>query len=224
MPVEIDLREVRRYLGMQKAGADEVIDDEIRRAVSDLQDWIRPASVYSIFPLSWKNGMPVIAGNVLESRDLARNLKGCVKAALLAATIGMETDRQIRRAQLRSMKDAALLQAASAAMIEQYTDIVNEEIIREGRDMGLFPRPRYSPGYGDLSLETQKIVFSLLNPEKHAGILLTDSLLMVPSKSITAVIGLSETESSCIRYDCEECTMQDTCAFRSGENNHENIT
>ena len=129
----------------------------------------------------------------------------------------METDRHIRRAQIRSMKDAALLQAASAAMVEKYTDIINEEIICEGKNMGLYPRPRYSPGYGDLSLETQKIVFTLLNPEKHAGITLTDSLLMVPSKSITAVIGLAETESSCIRYDCEECTMRDTCAFRSGE-------
>ena len=217
MSVTCEIREVRQYLGMQRAGADDVIDEEIRRTLADLQEWIRPASVYSIFPLTWQDGMPVIAGYLFESRDLARNLKGCSKAALLAATIGMETDRHIRRAQIRSMKDAALLQAASAAMVEKYTDIINEEIICEGKNMGLYPRPRYSPGYGDLSLETQKIVFTLLNPEKHAGITLTDSLLMVPSKSITAVIGLAETESSCIRYDCEECTMRDTCAFRSGE-------
>ena len=71
MSVTCEIREVRRYLGMQRAGADDVIDEEIRRTLADLQEWIRPASVYSIFPLTWQDGMPVIAGYLFESRDLA---------------------------------------------------------------------------------------------------------------------------------------------------------
>ena len=217
MPVDCTIKEVRRYLGMQKAGADDVLDAEIQKTISFLQDRVHPASVYRVFPLTWKDGMPVIAGYLFESHDLARCLKGCAKAVLLAATLGAEADRLIRRAQLRSMSEAALLQAASAALVESYTDALNRQILDEAKQEGLYGRPRYSPGYGDLDLAVQRIVFALLQPEKYAGIVLNQSLLMSPSKSITAIIGLAETEGSCIKFDCEACSRKSACAYYNGE-------
>jgi cobalamin-dependent methionine synthase I len=50
--------------------------------------------------------------------------------------------------------------------------------------------PRFSPGYGDLPLEIQKPLLSFLDAEKTVGITLSSSLLMTPTKSITAIAGI----------------------------------
>lgn len=215
-----DRREVLRYLGMRKKDGTPVTDELIARCTEELNQCIQPASVYRFFDLSEEDGTMILAGYRMESRDLFRNLSGCRKAAVMACTLGIGADRLIRRAQLCRMSEAAVLQAVSAAMIEMYADEVNEEIRRKAREMSLYARPRYSPGYGDLSLETQKTVFALLNPEKHAGITLNRSLLMVPSKSITAVIGLSDEDAPCIRHHCDACSASETCPYADKEEDH----
>jgi hypothetical protein len=53
-------------------------------------------------------------------------------------------------------------------------------------------RPRFSPGYGDLPLELQRDIFRLLEPSRRIGVVLNDSLLMSPSKSVTAIIGIEK--------------------------------
>ena len=132
---------------------------------------------------------------------------------LFAATLGIEADRLIERARVRSMAEVSILQAASAAMIEAYCDDINRRIKEEAHARGLYVRPRYSPGYGDLALKSQKDFFALLKPEKETGITLTSSLIMVPTKSVTALIGLSSHDLPCILQGCEDCTMHETCTF-----------
>ena len=60
------------------------------------------------------------------------------------------------------------------------------EPAREGKELC----PRYSPGYGDFALENQKGIFNLLSPSKYTGLTLKDNMIMVPEKSVTAVIGI----------------------------------
>ena len=132
---------------------------------------------------------------------------------MFACTIGMEADRLIRRASITSMAYASVLQAAGAAFAESYCDAINKDINAKARSRGLYGRPRYSPGYGDLPLDVQKTVFALLDPFRTIGLSLTDSLLMVPSKSVTAFIGLSPTSQNCILEGCEACTQKDTCQY-----------
>ena len=55
---------------------------------------------------------------------------------------------------------------------------------------GLHTKPRFSPGYGDFSLEHQRDFMRILDLENSLGLTLTGSLLLVPEKSVTAVIGL----------------------------------
>ena len=210
-------REIRRYLGMQKAAPSAGTDELIEKAVRDLDAAVRPASVYRFFPLTWQDGFPVIDGRCMESHDLARNLDGCTKAVLMACTLGPEADMLVRRAEVRSMSEASVLQAVCTAMIEDVCDEVNEEIRRKAQEIGLYARPRYSPGYGDLLLETQKDVFALLQPQKQTGITLTAHLLMVPSKSVTAVIGLAEHPAECRTKTCRECTLAETCTYTKQE-------
>ena len=209
------VRETLRYLSVRDSGnADEELKEKIRKCLSILQKTCTPKHVYRIFPISVEGqgkesrvcteggseGCPslphvpescrvLIGDAVFESRDLSYNLSGCTKAALLSCTLGEEADRLIRRAQVTSMADAAVYQAACAAWIEDYTDGVNAGISEEAEKAGFLTRPRYSPGYGDLKLESQRDFFRLLNVNKAIGVTLTEGLLMVPEKTVTAFIG-----------------------------------
>ena len=86
------------------------------------------------------------------------------------------------------MARAAVLQACAAAVTEAFCDEINQTIRDDAKKEGLICNPRYSPGFGDLTLDYQKTVFRKLNPER-IGVTLNDSLLMSPSKSVTALIG-----------------------------------
>ncbi len=126
---------------------------------------------------------------VLQSRDLGRNLEGCSKVALLAATIGPQVDALIRRHSSLDPVYASILQATGAMFIEELVDLVNAEIKKIAEAAGLKTRPRYSPGYGDVPLEIQKDFFRLL-PCTRIGLTLMDTLIMAPEKSVTAFVGI----------------------------------
>ena len=111
------------------------------------------------------------------------------------------------------MSRAVVLQAASAAMLETYCDWKNEALRQEYQEMGWYMRPRFSPGYGDFPLECQKEIGAALEMSKRIGVTLTDSLLMAPSKSVTAVMGLSRKPRICSVQGCEACGKED-CAYR----------
>ena len=119
----------------------------------------------------------------------------------------------VRRASITSAADSAVYQAAGAAAIEAFLDDYNDKLKASYEARGLFLRPRFSPGYGDLKLEHQKDWFRLLDITKQIGIELTDSLLMVPTKSVTAIIGIGidETKTGCT--GCKGCNRHDTCEF-----------
>ena len=115
---------------------------------------------------------------------------GSREVFLFAATIGLAYDRLVQRARITSMAKASFLNAIGAAAVENVCDQLNEELCRIAAEEGKSLRPRYSAGYGDFSLENQRGIFDLLSPAKHIGLTLKDNLIMVPEKSVTAVIGL----------------------------------
>jgi cobalamin-dependent methionine synthase I len=100
-------------------------------------------------------------------------------------------------------------------MTETWCDQVNDRIRRETEKDGLFIRPRYSPGYGDLSLTVQTDISRILNMPKEIGVSLTDTLLMTPSKSVTALIGVAKTPADCHKSGCAACSAASTCPYRA---------
>lgn len=191
----------------------------MRKAVEEtialLQSQIEPREVHRAFPITWIAGDEIeIEGVRIRSRNLTRNLRGTAEVVLMAATIGLAPDRLYARynAQHR-LSDAAVVQAVGAALVEEWCDEVNQRIREEVLARGRFVRPRFSPGYGDFSLSFQTEFFRILAVQKTIGVTLTDSLLMVPSKSVTAVIGLAETDTSCIMSGCENCDRAAECRY-----------
>ena len=201
--IDPDIGEICRYLGYRGALPGEDILREIRLCKAQLAEAVTPRSVWEYYdiltpPDTDKVIVPdadkVIvpgAGLEMESRALARNLAGCRRVCLMAATLGPGPDRLIARESVRQMSRAVILQAAAAAMIEAYCDLINGMIREEACAEGFLCRPRFSPGYGDLPLTAQIRIGEALQMNRRIGITLTGSLLMSPSKSVTALIGLA---------------------------------
>ena len=124
---------------------------------------------------------------VTNSKDLQKNLTGCGRVILFAATVGLEIDRLIRRYTALDPARAVMLQALGVERIESLCDAFNGQIAAQ-RDT----KPRYSPGYGDLPLALQRDVMAALDCTRKIGITLGENLLMSPSKSVTALIGIKE--------------------------------
>ncbi len=220
IPVSV-YRGICRYLGYRNIVPDDAVRERISRNYRALEDASDRRSVFRAFPVSFpaegavRIGLSSSAdGFTVESRDLCRNLKGCSEAVLLAVTIGPGPDMLVRRAGVSGMLDAAILQAAGAAMAEEYCEELNQSIIADEREKKRFCRPRFSPGYGDFPLLFQKDFSRILNMPGAIGVSLTDNLLMVPSKSITAVIGIADTPLSCGVSGCDACTASGNCPYR----------
>lgn len=146
----------------------------------------------------------------LHSKNLAANLSGCEKVIVFAATVGVGIDRLITKYGHISPSRALMISAIGAERIEALCDMFCNDISKAMK-VGL--KPRFSPGYGDLSINTQKNIFSVLDCSKRIGISLNDSMLMSPSKSVTAFIGITDNEGEQSINKCNACNKKD-CAFR----------
>ncbi|WP_242993356.1 vitamin B12 dependent-methionine synthase activation domain-containing protein [Lachnotalea glycerini] len=190
------------------------ISNLIDEASEELLHSIHPKSVYKEFDCMVQNETTVLLESLsINSRNLAKNLKGCERAIIFAATIGASADMLIKRYSITNLAKASVVQAAGAALIETYCDTLEETIRNEAILKGLYLRPRFSPGYGDFSLEYQRDFFTILECSKRIGITLTDTCLMIPSKSVTAVIGLSKSKNNCLSEKCTSCSNT-ACEYR----------
>jgi hypothetical protein len=144
---------------------------------------------YSAVDITWICGVAELPVKMFGSKDLSTCLKGCRKAVLMAATVGLGIDRLINKYERLSPSKALFLQALGAERVEALCD-------RFCRDLPGALRPRFSPGYGDLPLEVQKEFITYLDCTHLIGITLNDSLLMTPSKSVTAIVGIEPADIS----------------------------
>lgn len=220
--MEINRREIYRYLGygrqaagMERAGEEpDQVQQLVEECIAELERAATPRSVSRVYPLT-VSGDGVIDGVCFRtaSRGLRYNLKDCDEVLVFAATLGTGVDHLIQRYNKLQVSKAVVLQAASASMIESYCDQLNKEWKQEYLDRGLYLRPRFSPGYGDFELSCQKTITAALETGKRIGLTLTDSCLMAPSKSVTAVIGISRVPKDCTIQGCEACGKKD-CAYK----------
>lgn len=208
-----NVREILRYLGYHGQEISENVGDLIRECQRELEGAAAPKSTWKEYPLKIRDHILDMACLQTSSRNLERNLKDCERILLFGATLGSGVDVLLHKYGRLQMSKAVVLQASSAAMLETYCDWRNESLRRTYQEQGWYMRPRFSPGYGDFPLECQREIESALELGKRIGVTLTDSLLMAPSKSVTAVMGLSRKPWTCIVQGCEACKKKD-CLYR----------
>lgn len=207
-------REAVRYLGYGK----NAVDDQTLRLIADsfknLQSVMSRKSVYRIFDLEQADEENIRFGDLaVKSKNLGKNLQGCDKIVLFGATLGIGVDQLLLRTSKTDMAKTVVLQSCAAVLLEEYCDECQEQIGAELRAEGRFLRPRFSPGYGDFSMECQKNVIWMLDSAKRIGLTITEGLMMTPSKSVTAVIGAGTAPVQCHRQGCEACAKND-CMYR----------
>lgn len=195
--------EVARYLGYRNNPLSGEVEALIAACEKELSETAEPRMLARRF-----------AREALDfsSADLNRHLRGTEEVWLLALTIGSETDRLLRIWSVESMAKAAVGQACCAVMMDQLLDDYMQELkMKSGEGMGLLPA--FSPGYGDFSLEDQEKVLRLLDARRRIGVFLTAGGMLVPEKTITAVIGITDRPHEACKASCLSCGKKD-CAFR----------
>lgn len=208
------LCEIYRYMGIKNS---EKISEQIKNRVTELLCLAKELSdfKYVYKKLQIKNITETTVDLELlkiDSQNLIKNLKDCSEVIIFVATLGMEFEKKLRFFSASEPSDALIFQAIGTELLEAYCDNLTQDVFLKDYPEHFGTKPRFSPGYGDLSLECQKDIFRILKPEKTIGAYLTDSLMMVPSKTITAIVGITDTPKE-KENSCKTCKKTD-CEFR----------
>ncbi len=209
--IDFSVTEALRYLGMRGAEADGETLRVLEEARAEAEQALTPAVRYTEAEIVRGGEELRLSCIRTNSEDLKRNLFGCERAVLFCATVGLGIDRLlVKYGRTHSLK-CALLQAIGAAYAESLCDRFCGDLQKKYK--GYYLRPRFSCGYGDFPLSAQREFFQALSPEK-IGVTLNDSLLMSPSKSVTAVVGMGSIPCKSGTKGCAACEKTD-CNFRS---------
>ena len=181
--VDVELPKVMQYLRMGGATPDGALAERIAalreragREMFPRRTWLRVRA-----PQRWLD----------ESRALSLRLSGCRDVYLACGTLGAAYDAFHRRVSVRSCADALIVQAIGAAAVEKVMDSIEDDI-RAELSAGETLAARYSQGYADFPLSEQRALLGMLDASRKVGVSLTGDFLMVPSKSVSAVIGVRD--------------------------------
>lgn len=199
--------EIMRYAGGGESKSE--VSAILNECINEAEDKLTYKVCYRELPVTVEGDTCDFGVFAVKSQNLAGNLKDCKSAILFAATIGVQIDRLILKYGRVSPAKGLMFQALGAERIEALCDAFCEDISKE---YGIGTRPRFSPGYGDFPLLAQKDIFSVLGCEKYIGLTLNDSMLMSPSKSVTAIVGLGDSgekpKSKCSICNKKDCTIR----------------
>lgn len=203
------LSEALRYMGYKGHTPDvndQKLIDECQR---ELMGVLSPVCcyAYSDVEILSEDTVTLSFGEV-SSKSLAAHLKGCTGAFLFAATIGIGCDRLIAKYSRVKPAKGVVIDALGSSAIEHFCDFAELEITK---DIGEHCS-RFSAGYGDFPLSHQLDFMRVLDMNRQLGITLSDSLLMTPTKSVTAVIGIGAANRTC-GDKCAGCGNV-TCIYR----------
>lgn len=189
-PAELDRREIFRYAGVKDA--DSSMEELLEQCLNECRDCFSYNVCFTELPAKISGELTQFGGLKTTSKSLRAALDGCERVIVFAATVGVGIDRLIKKYSLTSVSKAVMLQAIGAERIESLCDAFCSDLGKELAGRGLELRPRFSAGYGDFPLECQREIFALLDDGRRIGLCLNESLLMSPTKSVTAIIGLKE--------------------------------
>jgi len=210
----VDKSQAFRYMGY----ADENVPENIMKITEvcekRLLENITPSSVFRLFDIEFcDDGVKLCGSNfTMLGNDIVNHLEGCNKAVLVCATLGMGADKLIKQLSVSELTEGFITDALASAAIEQVCDNTENEIRQKLSDK--YMTWRFSPGYGDFPIIQQKDFLAVTNASKTIGLNLSESGMLIPSKSVTAVIGISEKPLDKKRQGCLNCNMRDRCSFR----------
>jgi hypothetical protein len=217
--VKINQDEVLRYLGCadnENINIEADIINQLNTGIERIEKISEPKYTFKVFSLERSDGRIFLKGTSFEFRgnDAAKLLYDCDSCIIFAATLGRAADMLIHRTQITDMSEAVILDSCASSAIESICDQLNDDLIKEYESKGLFLTDRYSPGYGDMPLDMQSKLCELLNTSKRIGLSVSPGMTLTPSKSVTAIIGISDKPQQKRQASCDECRLKETCNLR----------
>lgn len=217
--------EMLRYLGYRGQEIEPELAVRIDAVIAEVERGIAPRGVRQVFAVDASrldaHDEPCIrlAGTTVElhGRDIYRHLKDARCCALLACTLGMKSERQLRLLGSQKPLESAVFDAACSAYVEAAVEQMDAAVKRDATAQGLTGNWRFSCGYGDCPLDAQPAIVAALNATRLIGLTVTPTDLLLPSKSVTAMIGLFDgpVHDADSRPTCATCRMRETCRFRA---------
>ena len=206
--LEINKAELLRYAGLHKVkNIDEKILNEVCEEAKLL---IKIRGIWKIYNYNCEKQKILSEPPVkIEGKSIENHLKLCEKVICVAVTIGEDITNEVTaHFNKGNYFFSILLDAAATTIVEQVADemekYIEPQILKEGYKM----KWRFSPGYGDWSLNQQPDLFKLAGAEE-IEMKLSESLMLIPRKSITAIIGLIKNNSydkkNNHKSDCANC-------------------
>jgi len=206
--------EALRYIGAGQGRADDEIKRKVEGTFLQVEKCVLPKYVYGLFEIEKSEEQVWIVGTTckVKSNDLIRLFKDSNSCIVLAATLGISADQEISRRQKIDMLDAVVFDACCSVMIDKVCDEVEQKLMEQLCE-NQYLTMRFSPGYGDVPLEASRDILQVLSAEKRIGLSLTSSDMLVPTKSITALIGISSKKEN-RQKSCGNCNLVKTCMYR----------
>ena len=214
LTAHVDREEALAFLGHRGQELEPDLAERLERAALLCQQEMAPRGVWRVLPAAQ-------ALALLPGRDIARHLDGCGEVALMAVTLGAESELVLRRESALSPTDGLLVDACASSLVEQAANVLNALVVEEAAARGLAATSRYGPGYGDLPLSCQPAFLAACGADRALGMRATEANLLVPTKSITAVIGLASRpapdgpRAGAPDPRCATCSVALTCALRA---------
>lgn len=207
LPDALNRAETLSYLGAVGRQIPPQVETLLDRAEQEL--WKTAAPRAAVRRMSVQLLQPLLQGE-----DIAAHMKNCEEGLLLGLTLGAKTDAALRRALATDMAYAVVLDAAACALVEQVADALEEQLRLQLQEENRYMTGRFSPGYGDWPIAVQPQFLQWLDAMRQAGICTTESCVLTPSKSITALCGIADRPVKGKLAGCEHCILRDICIKR----------
>jgi hypothetical protein len=203
-------KEILRYMGINNIPDEKtlLLMDEVLREMIKECDF---KCCFTKLPVKTKDDKVFLGEIEVSSKSLVKNMENCNDAYLFCATIGINADRIINKYMRFSPEKGVIAQSVGATLIESVCDYANAFF--KDLEKNKFLKARFSPGYGDFALTYQKYLFEVLAVSKNIGVTLTDSCMMVPTKSVTALVGICNSICEQENQGCENCSLKE-CLYR----------
>ena len=210
--MRLDRAEALRYLAIARPDAGSL--EALEPVAAALEEALTPRFTFAAFPVRHTPEGEALLGSglVLPGKMAKTMLRECSDAVLLLCTLGAGFDSRLRAVTARDMAQAAMLDACGSAYVE--AGCFDAEKAIAARFPGKFLTDRFSPGYGDLPLALQPKLCAALDSQRRLGVTVTESLLMVPMKTVSAVIGLADAPQPARVRGCQFCARRETCEYR----------
>ena len=207
-PESIDIRQAARYFGA-RGEADSATLTLLKKCAAPLLAAATPRAVWLEADVD-----SLLEAGILQGGDVMKHLEGCPQALMLAVTLGPGVDAQIRRAGVGDIAAGVASDALGSALAEQAADAAEAELRQWAAKEGKYLTGRFSPGYGDWDIAVQPLVANALDTVRRAGLCVTDTNLMTPRKSVTAILGVSGHPVKGKLAGCGHCVLRTRCEYR----------